>query len=163
MPILFIGKSTLLKALAARRVGSIPQNVTMHYVTQDVELSDVTRDLTPVECVMRADIERHILTQELEILEKAAAAEKLETDGQQRLVEVIEQLQLIDADSAQRRAVDLLKNLGFSEELRARPLKELSGGWRVRTMLAAAIFAKPDMLLLVCRNSHVMSLQICSN
>ena len=121
----------------------------MHYVTQDVELNDNTRELTPVECVLAADIERHVLTKELALLEAAAAAEKLETDGQRRLVEVIEQLQLIDADSAERRAVDLLKNLGFSDELRARPLKELSGGWRVRTMLAAAIFAKPDMLLLV--------------
>lgn len=142
------GKSTLLKAMAARRVGNIPSNVTVHYVTQDVELSDVTREMTPVQCVLAADIERHILTNELDLLERAAAAEKLDSAGQQRHVQVIEQLQLIDADSAERRAVDLLKNLGFSDELRARPLKELSGGWRVRTMLAAAIFAKPDMLLL---------------
>ena len=134
--------------MAARRVGNIPSNVTVHYVTQDVELTDITRELTPVECVLAADIERHILIKELDELEKDAAAEKLDSAGQQRHAHVIEQLQLIEADSAERRAVDLLKNLGFSDELRARPLKELSGGWRVRTMLAAAIFAKPDMLLL---------------
>ena len=27
--------------------------------------------------------------------------------------------------------------IGFSEELRVRPMKALSGGWKVRTMLAA--------------------------
>ena len=142
------GKSTLLKAIAARRVGSIPSNVTIHYVTQDVEITESTRDLTPVQCVLTADIEREYLMKESALLEKAAAAETLDSVGQKRLVDVIEQLQLIEADSAERRAEDLLVNLGFSEELRARPLKELSGGWRVRTMLAAAIFAKPDMLLL---------------
>jgi len=42
----------------------------------------------------------------------------------------------------------LLTNLGFSAELRARRMEALSGGWRVRTALAAAIFARPDLLLL---------------
>ena len=41
-----------------------------------------------------------------------------------------------------RRATTLLVNLGFSDELRARPMAALSGGWRVRTCLAAAIFGK---------------------
>jgi ATP-binding cassette subfamily F protein 3 len=154
------GKSTLLKAMAARRVGNIPPNVTVHYVTQDVELTDITRELTPVQCVLAADIERDMLVKELAKLEAAATAENLDSDGQQRHVHVIEQLQLINADSAERRAVDLLKNLGFSDELRARPLKELSGGWRVRTMLAAAIFAKPDMLLLDEPTNHLSILAV---
>jgi len=41
--------------------------------------------------------------------------------------EIIETLEIIEADTAERRALDLLENLGFSEELRARSLKELSG------------------------------------
>ena len=65
-----------------------------------------------------------------------------------RQVEILEQLEIIESDTAERRALELLENLGFTEELRSRPLKALSGGWRVRTMLAAAIFAKPDLLLL---------------
>jgi hypothetical protein len=74
---------------------------------------------------------------------------------QRRYAEVTEQLELISADSAERRAAELLKALGFTDELRARPLKELSGGWRVRTALAAAIFAKPDLLLLDEPTNHL--------
>ena len=46
------------------------------------------------------------------------------------------------------RAQQLLANLGFSDELRERQMKNLSGGWRVRVALAAALFAQPDLLLL---------------
>ena len=35
---------------------------------------------------------------------------------------------MIGAESAERRADELLINLGFTEELRNRPLKALSGG-----------------------------------
>ena len=57
----------------------------------------------------------------------------------------ISQLEAIDADTAEERATELLTNLGFSEELRGRQLSALSGGWRVRVSLAAALFAKPDV------------------
>ena len=55
---------------------------------------------------------------------------------------------------------ELLENLGFTEELRSRSIRELSGGWRVRTMLAAAIFAKPDMLLLDEPTNHLSILAV---
>ena len=54
----------------------------------------------------------------------------------------------------------LLENLGFSRELQARPLSQLSGGWRVRTMLAAAIFSKPDLLLLDEPTNHLSILAV---
>jgi ATP-binding cassette subfamily F protein 3 len=76
-------------------------------------------------------------------------------DGQERLAAVYEGLENIEADSAERRADELLVNLGFSDELRARPLEALSGGWRVRTMLAAAVFARPDLLLLDEPTNHL--------
>ena len=53
------------------------------------------------------------------------------------------------------RAAQLLTNLGFSDELQARPMSALSGGWRVRTALAAAIFGRPDMLLLDEPTNHL--------
>lgn len=56
--------------------------------------------------------------------------------------------------------VDQLKNLGFTDELLAKPLKALSGGWRVRTMLAAALFARPDMLLLDEPTNHLSILAV---
>jgi ATP-binding cassette, subfamily F, member 3 len=154
------GKSTMLRALAARRVGNIPASVTVHYVSQEVELTEITREQTPVDCVVAADVERRVLLAELEELDAAVAADSMDEKGRQRHMEVIEQLDLIDADSAERKAIDLLTNLGFSEELRGRPLKDLSGGWRVRAMLAAAIFARPDLLLLDEPTNHLSILAV---
>ena len=150
------GKSTLLKAMASRRVGCIPPNVTVHYVSQEVSLTEITLAMTPVDVVVNADVERRLLLAERDALIAAEAAGE-EIDGERLQGEggVLEQLQLLDVDTVEARATALLTNLGFSEELRARPMSALSGGWRVRTMLAAAIFGKPDMLLLDEPTNHL--------
>ena len=59
----------------------------------------------------------------------------------------VQSTQLIEADTADEQAMVLLTNLGFTKLL-GRSMQALSGEWRVRTALAAAIFAKPDLLLL---------------
>ena len=155
-----VGKSTLLRAMAARRVGDVPANVTVHYVSQEVSLTPEQRDKTPVEVVVDADIERNLLTEELTELERLATAGELGVEGSKRHGDILSRLDEIGADSAPRRAKELLDNLGFSEELQCRSLSALSGGWRVRTMLAAAIFAKPDLLLLDEPTNHLSILAV---
>lgn len=155
-----MGKSTLLKALAARRVGDIPPNVTVHYVSQEVNLTSEQQLKTPVECVVDADLERTLLLEELQIVTKLADDGELDATGSARHEYLICRLEEINADSAHRRAKVLLDNLGFSIELQNRQLLQLSGGWRVRTMLAAAIFAKPDLLLLDEPTNHLSILAV---
>ena len=154
------GKSTMLRAIAARRVGDVPANVTVHYVSQEVLLTEDQRGKTPVECVVDADIERNLLSEELIGLEKRASSGDLDVEGSKRHGEVLSRLDEIEADSAPRRAKELLDNLGFSDALQSRSLSQLSGGWRVRTMLAAAIFAKPDLLLLDEPTNHLSILAV---
>ena len=146
------GKSTLLKAIASRAVGDIPRELTVHYVTQEVQIDDDKAGWTPMQYVVHADIERRLLLAEQAELGSRDAADAAEA---QRLVEVEQQLENCEADSAEERANTLLVNLGFSPELRAREMRALSGGWRVRTALAAAIFAKPDLLLLDEPTNHL--------
>ena len=155
------GKSTMLRALAARRVGEIPPNVAVHYVSQEVNLTDEQRRKTPVECVVDADVERTLLEDERELLEaRANSDEGLDEAGSRRHGDVLGRLDEIESSSASRRAAALLTNLGFSDAMQKRPLAELSGGWRVRTMLAAAIFAKPDLLLLDEPTNHLSILAV---
>ena len=45
-------------------------------------------------------------------------------------------------------AAILLSGLGIPEEIRSRKMKELSGGEKVRVLLAQALFGNPDILLL---------------
>ena len=169
------GKSTLLRGLASRRVGGIPDGLTVHYVSQEVHLSEEAMGLTAVALVIDADVERRLLMAEAAALQ---ASEKPDVGGCRRAIlrrnfsaqfgailltlilppppqAVHERLDEIGADSVELRATKLLQNLGFSPELLARPCSALSGGWRVRAALAAAMFARPDLLLLDEPTNHL--------
>ena len=50
--------------------------------------------------------------------------------------------------TAEVRARQILLGLGFLEPMLTRPTSSLSGGWAMRAALAAALFVKPDLLLL---------------
>lgn len=144
------GKSTLLKAAAARRVGALPDSLSVYYVNQEVALAPELEAATPVDVVLEADVERTLLLHEAQELAGA-----VDEKAQARLTEVEERLVAIGADRARERAEALLINLGFSDRFRARRMDALSGGWRVRTCLAAALFAKPDLLLLDEPTNHL--------
>ncbi|MCC6737219.1 MAG: ABC-F family ATP-binding cassette domain-containing protein, partial [Bauldia sp.] len=65
-----------------------------------------------------------------------------------RIAEIHMRLGDIGAHSAEARAGSILSGLGFSPETMRGPCSALSGGWRMRVALAAALFAQPDLLLL---------------
>ena len=117
-----MGKSTMLRAFAARRVGNGPPNVSIYYVSQEVTLTEDQRDKNPVECVVDADIESALLNDELASLEVQAAGGTLNAGGSSRHGEVLLRLNEIGGNSVHRRAEALLYNMGLSGELRARPL-----------------------------------------
>ena len=72
-----------------------------------------------------------------------------------RLAELHERLQAIEAHSAPARAARVLAGLGFDAAAQERPVGDLSGGWRMRVALAALLFQAPDLLLLDEPTNHL--------
>ena len=82
--------------------------------------------------------------------EKNALYEKpdfSESDGL-RASELEEQFAEMDGWSAESDAAALLSGLGISEELHFRLMTELKGSFKVRVLLAQALFGNPDILIL---------------
>ncbi|HEX7784400.1 MAG TPA: ABC-F family ATP-binding cassette domain-containing protein [Sphingobium sp.] len=139
------GKSTLMKVM----IGQIdpdegecesPRAARVGYLKQDAPSGSVT----PFETVLAADVERDALLIESETCEDP-----------DRLGEIHERLNTIDAYTAPARAARILVGLGFDEEMQGRPLDSYSGGWKMRVALAALLFSQPDLLLLDEPSNHL--------
>lgn len=144
------GKSTLLRNLAARRIGDIHPAIKTHYVAQEPSFSNVVMTQTPLEVVLESHIERRLLLARVESLQSATTLDKIN-----ELDACFKQLESMDADGAPAWALRLLANLGFTDSLLEQKMQHLSGGWRVRVALAAAIFAEPDILFLDEPTNHL--------
>lgn len=61
----------------------------------------------------------------------------------------------LDGWSAESNAEILLQGLGLGEEFYERPMKDLTGGQKVKVLLAQALFGNPDVLLLDEPTNHL--------
>lgn len=62
----------------------------------------------------------------------------------------------IESEKAEPRAAAILVGLGFDPvELKSKPSREYSGGWRMRISLGRALFCRPDVLLLDEPTNHL--------
>jgi len=151
------GKSTLLKLINGEYsldAGSISKSneCTIGFLNQDL-LSYQTQDsiLTVAMGAFKevVDIERQIET----------IIVKLETEYSDQLVEKLTKLQekyeQMDGYTMQSKAEEILEGIGFTTADLHRPLKEFSGGWRMRVMLAKLLLEKPSLLMLDEPTNHL--------
>ncbi len=132
------GKSTLLRIILDELHGeagtvTVPRNARIGAVAQEAPGGPESL----IDTVLAGDKERASLLDEAE-----------HASDPHRIADIQTRLADIDSHSAPSRAATILSGLGFTEEIQAGPCSALSGGWRMRVALAAALFASPDVLLL---------------
>ncbi len=66
-----------------------------------------------------------------------------------------ERMEAIDGFTAESRASRLLHGLGFAADDYRKPVREFSGGWRMRLNLARALMCRSDILLLDEPTNHL--------
>ncbi|TVR64065.1 MAG: ATP-binding cassette domain-containing protein [Gemmatimonadales bacterium] len=152
------GKTTLLKILAGEtspsegsvaipgrlRVGTLKQD---HFAFQDESVLDVA--LMGNRELWDALVERE------QIL--ARAEESFDADAYARVEEVV---QLHDGYTAEARAATILEGLGIPTEVHRNPISTLSGGFKLRVLLAQVLAGNPDVLLLDEPTNHLDILSI---
>ncbi|MDX1661487.1 MAG: ABC-F family ATP-binding cassette domain-containing protein [Gemmatimonadota bacterium] len=148
------GKSTFLKILAGEvppsdgsvtiprraRVGVLRQD---HFEYEGVRILDVVM-------MGHAELWRAMKEKE-EVLAEAADGE-FDAD---RFAEAEETVQRLDGYTMESRAGQILEGLGIPTPLHEEPLSVLSGGFKLRVLLAQTLAASPDVLLLDEPTNHL--------
>jgi ATP-binding cassette subfamily F protein 3 len=151
------GKSTLLKIIVGEYqpdAGNISKSgdCTIGFLNQDL-LSYQTDDSILNVAMQGFERQLELHHQIEEVLHQ------METDYKDELVEKLGELQhefdLLDGYSIESKAEEILEGLGFKTWELHKPLRQFSGGWRMRVMLAKLLLAKPAILLLDEPTNHL--------
>ena len=141
------GKSTLMKILSGELAPS-SGNVS---VTPGNRVGTLSQDqfafeeYSVIDAVIMGDVELWKVKQERERI--YSLPEMSEADGM-RVADLEAEFAEMDGYSAESRAGEILLQAGIGASLHFGLMKQVAPGWKLRVLLAQALFANPDILLL---------------
>ncbi len=141
------GKSTFMKILdgsLAPTAGnvSISPNERLGKLHQD---QFAFEEFSVIDTVIMGHTELWAIKQERDRI--YSLAEMSEEDGM-KVADLETQFAEMDGYSAESRAGEILLGAGIDEALHFGPMSEVAPGWKLRVLLAQALFSDPDILLL---------------
>lgn len=151
------GKSTLLRMINGEFQpdgGSISKSgdCTIGFLNQDL-LSYQTED-SILSVAMQAFERQNVLQVQMDkILHDME--HNYSDDLVDKLARVQDEFEALDGYSVQSKAEAILEGLGFSTSDLGLPLRQFSGGWRMRVMLAKLLLQKPSLLMLDEPTNHL--------
>ncbi|MCS6988618.1 MAG: ABC-F family ATP-binding cassette domain-containing protein [Chloroherpetonaceae bacterium] len=162
------GKSTLLKFIAGQTTAQ-----TLRHNGQILKSSDATIGYLPQEISFEGDLEKTALeyalqanerafklSQDLERMEKELALPlDHESEAYQRLIEkfsdATREFERLGGYRMKADAEKVLSGLGFSQEDFRKKVKEFSGGWQMRLLIAKLLLQNNSLLLLDEPTNHL--------
>lgn len=151
------GKSTLLKMI----VGDVQPTSGEINKSNDTSIGFLNQDLLSyqtsdsiLEVAMQAFAETMKIQSQIDQVLK-----EMEENYRDELVDKLAKLQdryeANEGYTMQAKAEEILEGIGFSTPDLRRPLKEFSGGWRMRVMLAKLLLEKPSLLMMDEPTNHL--------
>ena len=137
--------------LARQAIPGMPHGMRILLVQQQIEGST---EQSALDALVQSDVDRLELLQEQEEIERRLEEGINLEQSAERLGEIVAELDAIDADLAEDRALTILKGLSFTDAMIYGETINLSGGWRMRLALAQALFIPSSDLILLdeCTN-----------
>jgi ATP-binding cassette subfamily F protein 3 len=140
-----------VKTVPGTRIGFLPQEIASF---PDEKVLTFVYDSVPGRPELRGDLQRHeARLAELEHARKEHREELVAVASE--IAELHERIAALDARFSEHEAKRILHGLGFTQEDHDRPLSVLSGGWKMRAVLASLLFQKPGLLLLDEPTNHL--------
>lgn len=151
------GKSTLLKLITGQLQKdsgdiSMAKECSIGFLNQDLLSFQSDESILSVAMEAFADV--------IEIQHKIdKVLKKMESNYEDKLVDKLTRLQdefeAKEGYVLQSKAEEVLEGIGFNTIDLQRPLKEFSGGWRMRVILAKMLLEKPSILMLDEPTNHL--------